>query len=416
MLPKKVRRNPLRNRRNSYSYRPRRGYRRPLNRRWLALCLVPIAAVGVLLLLVLRQGPEPSRDNDVLLVVTGTQNEMRPVLPPAVRDLLMNNAERAGEDPPLATVLSVDGDGGTRTQGVDLTPRRGHQPDSPQEESGIRRAAAARANVDLVDHDVTGVVATQPGHALLAGLQAAGRLPGRTIVVCSSGIDTDDPIDLRAFGFDSSPAQLVAYLRRADALPDLHGREIYLALTPPSGRQARLTEPINRDLTRLWTEIIEASGGTVRTVAAGSSVASVGTVPTPPVRVPVLVTPRHAPAPAAPPVPVLLPAATLFQPDSAALIDRAATLRELHGMAQQIITHAATVTIVGHTALDHDGLHGSPQLSIDRARVIEGILRQLGVPARSITQVTGVGPTKPVRQPPQDPGNRVVVVTITAHR
>jgi outer membrane protein OmpA-like peptidoglycan-associated protein len=74
------------------------------------------------------------------------------------------------------------------------------------------------------------------------------------------------------------------------------------------------------------------------------------------------------------------------------------------------------VTIVGHTALDRDGLSAGRQLSLARARVIDRLLRELGVPPEAITSVTGVGPTKPVRRPPNNPANRVVVVTLTPHR
>jgi outer membrane protein OmpA-like peptidoglycan-associated protein len=314
-------------------------------------------------------------------------------------------------------VLGVDGSGRTQLRDMDLTPRRGHRPDSPEEKSKSRRAAAAKANVDQSNRLVADIVATTPGHALLAGLQAAGRLPTTTIVVCSSGIDTNDPVDLRALGFDSAPGQLVAFLRKANALPDLSGREVYLALAPASGPQSRLTEPISRDLTKLWTAIIEGSGGTVHEVAADSNEAATGSVPTATVPVPALITPRNkVPAGQSPPRKLELPAAALFQPDSAELINRTATARYLRDVARRIIARAATVTIVGHTALDHDGLHGSPRLSIDRAEAIRRILVELGVPPASITRVTGVGATRPVWQPPKNPRNRVVVVTITSHR
>jgi flagellar motor protein MotB len=409
----------LSRRRKSFLRRHRRyGSRGSFDRRWLALPIVPLIAVAAFLF---RTDDEPTATNDVLVLVTGTQNETRPALPAEARELLLDNAvstEHTKNDPPLATVLSVDGDGRTAAHDVDLTPRRGHRPDAPEEKSTSRRAVTAKANVDQVDRLVGDVVATTAGHSLLAGLQAAGRLPATTIVICSSGIDTSDPMDLRAFGFDSPPSQLVTFLRNADALPDLHGRDVYLALAPAHGPQQRLTLPIVRDLTALWTAIIEASGGTVHEVASASTAAAVSTVRTPAVPVPRLVTPaNHRPTgPTNAPIRVELPAAALFRPDSMELIDRDATAREMRAVAERIVARAATVTIVGHTALDRDGLHGSPRLSLDRAKVIERILVQLGVPSRSIVRVTGVGATQPTRQPPTDPRNRVVVVMITPRR
>jgi outer membrane protein OmpA-like peptidoglycan-associated protein len=400
------------------STRKRSGRRPGLTARSLALvaavALVLVAAVSVS---ALRGDDDSGADNDVLIVATGTRNETQPALPAAARDLLLDDAKADTQpaDPPQAVVLGVDGDGSSTTRTIDLTPRRGRS----IEKSPDRRATAAAANVDLVDSAVAGVVATRSGHALLAGLQEAGRRAEATIVICSSGIDTDDPMDLRALGFDYPPAKLVAFLRRQRELPDLAGREVYLALGPAAGSQRRLTTPIARQLGDTWVAVLEAAGARVQVVAPASQLPPVGAVATAAVRVPEVVTPRgDTPSKPAPTVQtVVLPGAVLFRPDSPELLDRRQAVATLRGTADTIIHGSATVTIVGHTALDRDGMSAGTELSRQRAGAIRDLLVSLGVRPAAIGPVTGVGPRDPVvKNNPKDPGNRVVVVTITLRK
>jgi outer membrane protein OmpA-like peptidoglycan-associated protein len=374
---------------------------------------------GLLAGLLLAGGPggptsvADASGSEVLVLVTGTGNERRPALPEEGRALLRTTA--LDGDTPVAIVLGIDGDGTTTKQPVDLTPRRGNSANGDVERTPKRRDAAADRNVAKVDAMVADTVATKSGHALLAGLQEAGRLPAKKILVVSSGIDTNDPFDLRKTGFDYPAGALIAYLTKKNALPKLADREVVLALSPPDGAQAALNEPSRRNLERLWTAVLKASGAQVRLVASRSSAESAGTVATPAVDVPAVPTPRPTSTPGSDELTFVMPAALLFEPNQAILLDAQEARVQLRTVVDHV-TRTTTLTIRGHTAF----VAGAPQdgvpLSRQRAQVIERLLRQLGVHPAAITKVDGVGHRDPLVQPSDDPRNRVVVVVLTTRR
>lgn len=353
--------------------------------------------------------------SDVLVLVTGSSNERQPALPDDARALLRENALAEGGNSSV-TVVGVDGDGSTRAQGIDLVPRRGGKPDGDEERTPKRREVAADRNVDRVDAAVAGIVATRPGHALLAGFQEAGRQKADTIVVVSSGLDTNNPFDLRKTGFDYSPADLVTYLKKENALPTLSGKTVLLALSAADGTQQKLDEPSRRNVERLWTAVLKASGATVRTVASRSEQTSVATVATPPIPVPVIESPHppEAGSGVTPSTTFILPANLLFKPNLPTLADPA----EARAQLQTVVDHVdagTTISIEGHTAYVQGAPSDGVPFSRKRALAIRSLLLELGVRPAAITQVTGVGHLHPIVQPADDPRNRAVLVVLT-HR
>lgn len=396
------------------------GRRRQLPVAWLVgSSLAALALIAGLVALARPQPPKPVDGpggavaaDDVLVLATGTATESRPALPDEGWKLLHDRALASGPGGrgPAAVVLGVDGDGTTQRQVVDLTPRRGNRPDGDIEHIGSHRETAVRAAVERVDGLVGSVAATRPGHALFAGLLAAGQLPARTIIICSSGLDTALPVDLRTLGFDYPPEDLVGYLKRIDALPRLGGKHVLLALAGTAGAQQEPTEPVRRELAKLWTAVLTAAGATVTPVAPPTARPPVTQVATPTVPIPRLQPPPRRPSRPGP-VRVVLPSAVTFRSNSAELLDPAGAATAVAQIARLVVGRS-TVSIVGHTAHDQDDADRGVPLSRDRARVIEQLLRRAGVPAGAITAVTGVGSAEPLYQPDTDARNRAVVVTV----
>jgi outer membrane protein OmpA-like peptidoglycan-associated protein len=352
-------------------------------------------------------GPGAAPPPDLLVLATGSSNERRPALPEEARTEL-RMLGLTGEAP-SAMVVGVDGDGTTSSEVFDLTPRRRS---GDEEHTPKRREAAVEGRVEEIDRALSGIVSAAPGHALLAGLQEVGRIPVQTVVVVSSGIDTNDPFDLRRTGFDYPSADLISYLRKADALPELSGRDVILALSPAAGRQPALDEPSRRNVERLWTDLLRASGATVRSTATGSQDEPAGTVDTPAVPIPEITSPTPKPTPGGRVTTFILPGNLLFEPNKATLLDPREAATRLRTVVAEV-DGRTTVKVVGHTALAPGGTDDGRALSTRRAHVIRNLLVGLGVPARAVTGAVGVGHSQPIVKPATDPRNRAVVVILT---
>jgi flagellar motor protein MotB len=340
-------------------------------------------------------GQQPCHRN-VTLVVTGSSNEARAELPDEARTVLEETSLCNGS----ALLLAVDGDGTVRKTTVDITPRRGKEEERVTEQ----RRKRAKENVEKVAVAVRDVQATQPGHALLAGLSEAGRQPGDMIVAISSGIDVNNPLDLSVSGIDVSPSRVVAHLRAVNADPRLQGKTVLLAYQPVTGSQEPLTEPTRRDRDTLWSTIVKESGGDPKPIPAAGFAPPRATVPVKPVPIPEIssVGPDHW----------VLPG-ILFEPDRAVLLDPERTGRFLDGVIMRVRAQNLAVKLIGHTALDADGPNAGFELSLARAKLIANEFEARGIPRIPPESIEGVGPSRPLFQPPQDPRNRAVEIILT---
>jgi flagellar motor protein MotB len=341
-------------------------------------------------------GQQPCHRN-VTLVVTASSNEVRSQLPDETRSVLTAAALCDGS----ALLLAVDGDGTVRETPFDLTPRRGQEEEKVTEQ----RRKRAKENVEKVAMAVRDVQATKSGHALLAGLSEAGRQPGDVIVAISSGLDVNNPLDLSVSGIDVSPSRVIAHLRAVNADPRLQGKTVLLALTPVAGTQEPLTEPARRLRETLWSTIIKESGARDLKLISATGFAPPGaTAPVKPVPFPTISSLE--------PDRWVLPG-ILFEPDRAVLLDPNGTRRLLDGLIRRIQAQNLDLTLIGHTALDADGPDAGFELSLARAKLIAGELEAHGRPRIPPESITGVGPSRPLFQPPQDPRNRAVEIILT---
>ncbi|MGY1987745.1 OmpA family protein [Blastococcus sp. SYSU DS0669] len=255
----------------------------------------------------------------------------------------------------------------------------------------VEDARSTGADRESLDQHLTSAAARTPETDLLAalGLAAAeisaadGR---RTVLVVDSGLSTTGALDFRQRGLlDADPADVVASLQAAGALPDLSGvHVVFQGLGDTAAPQPPLGEAVRRQLADLWTAVALAAGAldvTVeRTPLEGEPVAGL-----PPVS---LIGPGGGVTCTQNTV-VLDGGAVAFQADTAAFQDAAAAAAKLQPVADRMRAAGVTATLTGTTA-DVGDDDGQRRLSQQRAQAVADLLGDLGVPAERMT-VLGLG-------------------------
>lgn len=156
---------------------------------------------------------------------------------------------------PTLSLINVDGRSEVHTAGQFFSDSRnspGLKDDQRQFLAGFLRTAADMR-------------AAEPEVDILAALEEAGSAAGRpaagTIVLVDSGLATSGALDLSQPGVLDAPAHdLIAFLRTAEALPDLRGLTVVLVGIGEVARPQPKLGSRKRNLVELWTEIAEAGG------------------------------------------------------------------------------------------------------------------------------------------------------------
>ncbi len=326
-----------------------------------------------------RAGAARGDGERIVVLASASSNEPRPSLPPGIEGRLAEAAHSQDATDgkngrgSLAIVATVDGD---TVQTLPLTPRRANG----AVEHGLQRESLVDANVRRVAEAVGGLAATRPGVDLLAGIDNAVRGVGPgTLVVIGSGLATGGGFDLRRTGWQLEPAALAAELKTRGLLPRLDGwRFVMAGIGATAGLQPPLALPTRERLVAYWREICRAAGAADCVVdeTRPDQRPPNGTVPTPEVPVPGIVSVR---GPDGTTKTTLSNEVLGFAGDSAALSPSAqGVLAEL--AARIVAKPAARVVVRGFTA-DPPGSteQGRAQLSAARAGAVAGALRAAGV-------------------------------------
>ncbi|HEX2073844.1 MAG TPA: OmpA family protein [Geodermatophilus sp.] len=250
--------------------------------------------------------------------------------------------------------------------------------------------ASEQANRRALGEVISSAAARSPETDLLGALRLAAAeiaaAPGRhTILVVDSGLSTTGALDFRQPGLlDADPADLVASLQAAGALPDLGGAHVvFQGLGDTAAPQPELGAA-REQLIDLWTAVV---------LAAGAVEVNVERTPL-----------QGEPAADLPPVSVVGPGGGLtctantvvldggdvaFAADTAVFKDPAAATATLQPIADHMRGDGVTATLTGTTA-DVGDAEGQRRLSRERAQAVADLLRDLGVPADRMT-VVGLG-------------------------
>jgi outer membrane protein OmpA-like peptidoglycan-associated protein len=261
----------------------------------------------------------------------------------------------------------------------------------------FRTAAAIRP--PGVGRDVLGLLAS------IASALGAGE---NDVWLQTLGLPTVNPANVRVL-MATDPAQAVAAIARW--VPSLHGAHVHLVLSPPAGNQPRFNIATDAWRRKFMIALLHQADAdvisvtevqTVESPVPGAPLAPV--IPNLPESTPQLAKPRPGKLYTA-----KLDSSALFLPNSARfLTSQGQVLAQLQpiitGWRSGLFSH---VLVVGHCA-QFGPANGALLLSQQRATEVANLLRSRGV---SDVTAVGVGYSQPLTPNPQDPANRVVVIT-----
>ena len=244
-------------------------------------------------------------------------------------------------------------------------------------------------------------------------LAAASAGPGGLVVLADSGLQTRTPLDFRTEAvLTLAPDKIVEQLREDDLLPDTSGKRVVLSGIGYTADPQKQPHPgIQRHLVAVWTAIARAGGSTDVQVAEQ---AGTGAAVTDEPEVSTVKLPDPDPVHAACGSVIELPdgGAVGFQPDQAVYREPARAKATLSIVADFLAENTgATVEATG-TIAHHGPDVRDAGLALHRAEAVRDTLRELGVPARTITpHGDGWGPY-PGTGDDVDQRNRRVVLKI----
>jgi outer membrane protein OmpA-like peptidoglycan-associated protein len=399
------------------AFTPRLARRRVVAAIALVLSTTGVLVGGVGALIASRDKPSMTTPEVVVVQTGGTTLEADLVIPDRFSSTL---ASVAGGNGRLVWV-KTNGDGSASIVDMDLTPRTDK---GDVVGPHLKREESIKTRIALLQEEMNGFDATASGRSMLGGLQ---RVPSGTsdVWVITLGLDTVDPLDARSLAFDVSVRDVVTALRSSDELPrNLDGRRVWFVWTQAAGAQRAPRQPQRLYREQLATAIVTAAGGSVGgfiDAGAGSSGAK-GDAPVvdiPPASETLKVTVTTSPAATVTGLPAtnrtcVLPTQILFYPDSDQLTDPESATSAVKSCLGDRVPEGTTAAVTGHTACTGRPADNptAQALSVARADRIASLLMSLGVPRAAITS-TGVGASRPLREPCTDQANRAVELVAT---
>ena len=160
-------------------------------------------------------------------------------------------------------------------------------------------------------------------------------------------LDTEEPVDFRELAFDESPTSVIKAVKKADALPDLEGREVTFVVTPVAGEQAKLSKLQIGYQRAIWDGVATGrrrqEGDLLRRHRHDAGTGTITPIPVPDPN------DDFASADQGKTRTCTLPSPALFVADQPALIDKKATLKALKKCIGDLDS-GTKITVEGHTA------------------------------------------------------------------
>ncbi|MGH3803774.1 MAG: hypothetical protein ACRDTD_27310, partial [Pseudonocardiaceae bacterium] len=306
---------------------------------------------------------------------------------------------------------------------VDLTPRSGSSADGPVLKIRDRAIEAIDAKISNLEASLNAPEASTGDRALFHGLTkiSFGDAP---VTIISPGLDLANPVDFRALEWTVPPQEVVANVRKAGELPNLHAAAVTFVVVPPAGAQAQLREAQKTYRNGVWTALLTASNASSVTFLEATGTTAASSTPAPTVALP--------PLPGTPIQPVKdpvnpnkttcsLPSSTYFRFNEAVLLDKAQTIHDLQPCISAALTANATLQLDGWTSYEGPltsagwpAIDSTDNRTLSTARVqaiADLLVNHMNVPASNITRLTGHGNNDQPNPDPRSPANRLVVIS-----
>ena len=406
---------------------------RPKQRRRLLGRMVSIAASMAVILAALTAGniihwssagnPPPATMLQAIALqfvyTARTANDAAVTLPAAVQQHLL----QAGLAHQSVTLTRIGYTGNVSTSVVDMTPRTGNSGNDPVLKVTGREVPVIDAKISGIQTAVNSAAATTGGgRALFTGLTRI-TLTDAPVTIISSGLDLANPDNFRALSWLVPPAVVVTEVKKAGALPALHG-PVTFVLVPTADPQPQLGQAQKNYIEAIWTALLKAAGATsVTFIDANGTTTSSAAPSAPTIPIPDL------PTTPVPQVPAGNNKVTCTVPDSyfrfgtAALTDPAQAVQNLTPCIDAALAAHATFALDGWTSYEGPlNADGKPEfnyaynitLSDERVQTIAALLvNDLGVSPSSVTHKIGHGNMDQPNPDPRSAANRVVVITYT---
>ncbi|WP_188191199.1 OmpA family protein [Nonomuraea sp. SYSU D8015] len=213
-------------------------------------------------------------------------------------------------------------------------------------------------------------------------LAARSTEPGGNIVLIDPGLQTTTPLDFREV-IDAEPADVVAYLRKQELIPDLTGRKVLLSgLGDTASPQPEPDLRLRRNIVAIWKEIAQA-GGAACVAVDGKPNDQAAPTGAPPVSV--------VPLPSVRDTFSACGEADLSDGNHVGFVRGTSKFRDVAGARKTLANLADTirkddlrVKLIGSTSSEGTR-EGNLRLSRERAQAVKRELVLLGVPRGSIT-------------------------------
>lgn len=356
---------------------------------------------------------------DQFIYTARTANDAAITLPNVVQE----NLAKTGLAHQSVELFRVGYTGDVSRSYIDMTPRTGNSStDAPLRVPG-REVPAIGKKISGIETTINSpAVTTGGGRALFAGLTRAS-FTGVPVTIISSGLDLANPDNFRILSWSVPPAEVVADVKKAGALPALHG-PVTFVLVPTASPQQQLEQAQKVYLKDIWTALLTAAGATsVTFIDADTTTASSAAPSAPTVAIPSLPTTPIPQVPAGPGKVTCTVPGSYFVFNEADLIDPAQTTRDLTPCITSALAAHATFALDGWTSYEGPlNAEGKPEfayaynrtLSDNRVQTIANLLvNELKVPWSSITHLTGHGNVDQPNPDPRSAANRVVIITYT---
>ena len=349
-----------------------------------------------------------------------TENDAAIILPAVVQQNLLQD----GLAHKSIALTRVGYTGDVSTSYVDMTPRTGNSPSDPPLRVSGREIPAIEAKISGIQTNInSAATAALGGRALFLGLTRI-TFTDAPVTIISSGLDLANPDNFRTLDWSVPPAEVVAEVKNAGALPALHG-PVTFVLVPTAGPQQQLGQAQKNYIEAVWTGLLKASGATsVTFVDATGTTASFAAPSAPTVPVPALPSTPIPQVPAGPNKVTCTVPDSYFVFDTYQLVDPAQTVQNLTPCVDAALAAHASFALDGWASYEGPlTVNGMPEfnytynitLSDERVQTIAGLLLDgLGVPPSAITHEIGHGNVdQPDPDDPSSAANRVVIITYT---